>query len=136
MAAVDEDGELDAPRAAKIIKRIHGGADGTPTKKDIIDEDDGFSGDVKRNDGGLDIGSDALIEVIAMHADVERTGGDRVLPNGGEDGAESLGDGNAAALNADESDLGAGYVALSDFVADAGEGALDGGSVKNGLRAQ
>ena len=136
MAAIDQDGQLDAPGPAEIVERIHGGADGASAEEDIVDEDDGFAADVEGDDGGLDVGSNALIEVIAMHADVERAERDGVGPDVGEDGAEALSEGDAAALDADEGDVGAGFVAFGDFVADTSEGALDGRGVEDGVRIQ
>jgi hypothetical protein len=87
MSAVDEDGELDTPGPAEIVQGIHGGADGATAEEDVIDEDYGFAGDVEGDNGGENVWSGTLVEVIAVHADVEAACGDGVGPDVGEEPA-------------------------------------------------
>ena len=47
-----------------------------------------------------------------------------------QDGGQTAGQENAAALDAHQRDLGAVYVALGDFVGDAGQGAPHGRGVR------
>jgi len=126
MAAVNEDSELNLFRAAEIIEGIHGGADSAAAKQDIIDENNGFAGDIKRNDGGEDIRSGALIEVIPMHADIEAAFRDRVGPNIGEETAKTLSEGDASTLNAYKGDFVAELVSFGNFVSDPGKGTVEG----------
>ena len=73
----------------------------------------------------MNLGRGALIEVIAVHGDIQTSGRDGVSPNRREKFAEAFGERQAAALDADEHDQFAGFVALGDLVGDAGEGALN-----------
>ncbi len=131
MAAVNEDGELDSFWAAEVIERIHGGANGAAAKEDIIDEYDGFAGDIKGNDRGQNVWSSALIEVVSMHADIEAAGGDWLGPDIGQEKTETVGERNATALNSYESDFVAELVSFGNFVGDAGEGTVEGCGVED-----
>jgi hypothetical protein len=71
-----------------------------------------------------------LIEVIAVHGDIEAAARNRVSPNGGEQRAEAFGERQAAALDTDQHDSVAGLVAFGDFMGDARQGALDRGGVQ------
>ena len=89
MAAVDQHGQLDAFGPAKVVERVHGRANGASAEKHVIDQHDGFAGHIEGNDCGLDIGRDALVQVIAVHADVQAAGGHRLAPNAGEQRAQA-----------------------------------------------
>src|SRR5258708_37580252 len=87
VTAVYENRELDSFRAAEIVQGIHGCPDRTPTEEHVVDEHDGFAGDIERDNGGKNIRRSPLIEVIAVHANIERAGGDRMGPDAGEERA-------------------------------------------------
>ena len=70
-------------------------------------------------------------EVVAVQAHVHAAGGHDMPPDAGEDGVQALRQRHAAALNADQHEVGAGFVALGDFVRDARQGALDGNGVED-----
>src|SRR5579859_5873148 len=89
MAAVDEDGELNFPGAAKIIQRIHGRAGGAAGEEDIIHEHDGFASDVEGDLRGMNGGGGALIKIVAVHGDIEDADGNRMVPDAGENFAEA-----------------------------------------------
>jgi hypothetical protein len=125
MTAVDEDGQLNFLRPAKIIEGVHGGPDGAAAEQDVINQDHGFAGDIERDDGRLDVGRGPFVEVIPVHRDIELAERSGVVPDAGKDLAEQLRERHAAALDADEHDFAAGFIALGDFVRDAGERALD-----------
>jgi hypothetical protein len=72
-----------------------------------------------------------------VEADVEDAGIDGGLFNGLDKLGEALGEGNATALDADESEVGAAVVALDNFMGEANEGALDlGGGHEAALLAE
>src|SRR5712671_6044588 len=125
MTAVDQHSQLDAFRPAEIIKGIHGRADSAPAKEHVIDEHDGFAGDIKRDDGGKNIRRGALIEVIPVHAHIERAGGYRVRPDAGEEEAQTLREGDPTAEDSYQCDFAAGFISFGNFVRDAGEGTIE-----------
>src|SRR5438445_6191324 len=63
MAAIDQDSQLNTYGPAEVIQRIHGCADGASAVKDIIHQHHRFSGNVKRNDRGLNRGSNTPIQI-------------------------------------------------------------------------
>ena len=134
MAAVHEDRELDFYGPSKIVQGIHGGADGPAAEEDIIDKHNGFAVYVEWDDRWLHVRSDPLVEVVAMHADIQAAGGCGMAPNAQKRFGETLGQGNSAALDANENDLLAGFVTLRDFVSDTGQGPLKGGAIEDNSR--
>ena len=76
-------------------------------------------------------------EVVAVEADVENAGVDGGLLDGLDELGDALGEGDAAALDADEAEVGAAVVALDDLVRETDEGALDlGGGHEAALLAE
>ena len=49
VAAVDEHGQLNPARPAKIIQGVHGGADSAAAEKHVIHQHDRFAGDIERD---------------------------------------------------------------------------------------
>jgi len=138
VAAVDEDEQLNAPGAALIEERVERGADGATGVEDVVREDDVTAVDVEANvtlfDDGARTGGG---EVVAVEADVEDSGVDGGLLDGLDELGEALGERHAAALDADEAEVGAAVVALDDLVGEANEGALDlGGGHEAALLAK
>jgi hypothetical protein len=121
VAAVDEDGELDAVGAADVAEGIERGAGGASGVDDVINEDDGFAGDVARDGGGVHLAGGLLVKIVAVHGDIDDSSGDRLGPNFGEGVSEALGEVDAAALDADENEVAVVFVAFGDFVRDAVE---------------
>src|SRR5579875_3186021 len=138
VAAIDEDEELDAAGAPVVEEGVESGADGASGVEDVVDEDDIASVDVEAEGTGVDDGADvAGREVVAIEADVEGTGIDGVFFDAADQGGEALGDGDAAALDADESDGGRAVIFLDDLMSQANEGALNfGGGHNPALLAQ
>src|SRR5690349_7794673 len=79
----------------------------------------------------MDLWCGAMVEVVAMHGDIEVAARHGLTPNGCERCAEAFGERHTAALNANKHDVRADFIALADFVGDAGESALDGGGVED-----
>src|SRR5579875_1451897 len=126
VAAVDEDEELDGLGAAVVEEGVEGGPDGAAGVEDVVEKDDVAAFDVEADVAFFDDGADvAGREVVAVEANVEDAGVDGVVFDGGDDFGEPLGEGNAAALDADEAEVGGAVVALDDFVGEADEGAID-----------
>src|SRR6266566_9926901 len=71
MASIHQDRKLDSPGPAKIVQRIHCRPNGAPAEEHIIYQHDGFAGHIKWNDRRLHVGGGPLIEVVAVHADIQ-----------------------------------------------------------------
>ena len=65
-------------------------------------------------------------EVVAVHPHVHTADRHRVPPNPGQESGQSRRQVDSSALDADQNHLGARFIALGDFVGDAGEGAFHG----------
>ena len=70
MAAVNEHGELDAARTAKIVEGVQRGADGPPAEEHVVHKHHGLSGDIEGDDRRMNVLAEALGEVIAVHGDI------------------------------------------------------------------
>ena len=138
VAAVDEDEELDGFGAAVVEEGVEGGADGAAGVEDVVHEDDVAAGDVEADVTFFDDGADvAGREVVAVEADVEDAGVDGVVLDGADDFGDALGEGNAAALDADEAEVGGAVIAFDDLMGEADEGAVDlGGGEETALFAE
>ena len=138
MAAIDQDKELDAAGAAMIEEGVESGADGAACVEHIVDQDDVASVDIEAEGAGNDNGANvARGEIVTIEADVEDAGIDWVLLNGADECAETLRDGDTAALDADEADGFCAVVLFDDLVRETNEGALDfGGGHDPSLLAQ
>src|SRR5882672_1654005 len=131
VAAVNKHGELDSFRSAEIIEGIHGRPDCASAKEHVIYEHDSFACDVKGDNGGKNIGGCALVEVVAVHADIEAAGEDRLSPDAGEDDAQTLCEGHPTPLDSYQCDFAAGFVSFGNFVCDAGKGTIEGGGIED-----
>src|ERR1043166_8213525 len=81
VAAIDQDGELNASWPAEIIQGVHRCTDRATAEEHVIHEHDGFSAHVEWYQCGLNIWSDSLIQVVAVHADVQGARWHRMAPN-------------------------------------------------------
>src|SRR5581483_3373156 len=100
-------------------------AHGAAAEEDVIHKHHRLAGDVEGNFGRIHVGGDPLVEVVAMHADIESADRDRMVPDVGENRSQTPGEDDAAGLYTDQDRLRAAFVAFGDFVADAHQGALD-----------
>ena len=92
MAAVDEDQQLHAARAAVVEERIEGGANGAAGVEHVVDQDDVAAVDIEAERAGNDDGAHiARGEVVAIEADVEDAGIDRMLFDAGDEGGRGAG---------------------------------------------
>src|SRR5579859_1995065 len=107
------------------MQGVHGGPHGAPIEKHIVDEYDSLAGDIKGDHGGLDIGSHAPVQIVAMHADVEFCGRDRMAPDSCQAAAEALSQGDSSTLNSDQHNLLTDDVSLGDFMGNAYHRPLD-----------
>ena len=127
VAAVDEDGELDARGPAEGGDGIHGGAAGAAGEEDIVREDERALLEVRRQMGDGDegkAGPDA--DVVAMHRDIDDAEVRADLLEGLDVRGDAAGDLDAARGDADDADAGEIGIALDDLVRDAPQGAVDG----------
>ena len=100
MSTVDQHGQLNAPRAAEIVQRVHRRARRPPAIQHIVHQHDRLAGHVERDDRGLDIRGGSLAEIVPVHAHIQQTYRHGLAPYAGEQGAESVGQGDAASLDA------------------------------------
>jgi hypothetical protein len=131
MAAVHEDGELNFLRSPEIVQCIHRGADRASAEQHVIHQHHGLAGHVEWNHGGMNGRRRALVEVIAVHGNIQRTGRHRLTPDAAEQSGQAFCQGHAAALDAHEDDVAADIVAFVNLVRDARERTLDGGGVED-----
>src|SRR6185437_15467514 len=126
MATVDEDEELDALGSAVVEECVERGTDGAAGVEDVIHQDDVAAFDVEADLTLLDDRTDVTRrEVVTIEADVEHAHVDGLALDGLDELADTLRERNAAALNADEADVGRAIVALDDLMRETDEGALD-----------
>jgi hypothetical protein len=121
MTTINQHRELDTARPAEIIQRIHRGPDSATAEENIINQHNRLTGDVDRDFGWLDIGSDAAIQIVAMHADIQTSCGNWMVQDLGESLSQALGKRNATALDSNDYQLRRWVVAFNDFVGDAGK---------------
>src|ERR1700745_279782 len=117
MTAIDQHTKLHAAWASVIKERVKRGANGTSGKEDVIGEDDVLVGDIDADVGFLDYGARTESgEIIAVESDVEGADGDRFFLDAADELGQALCDGNAPALDADQSQVFGAAVLLHDFV--------------------
>ena len=124
MAAIDEDHQLDGARAAELDQRIERGANRPSGVEHIVDEQNAFLVDRKRNLGSPNhwLGTDRMThEIVAIQRDVERAGGNLALADLADALRQPLGERDAARADADERQFFDAAIAFEDFVGDAGE---------------
>src|SRR4051812_21707607 len=126
VAAVDEDGELNAGGTAVVEERLDGRANRAPRVEDVVDEDDrppfepeielGRTDERLRGAGRL---AAADADVVAIEGDVARAEGRRFVGALLDQAREPLRERDAARLDADECHLAEIGVRLDDLVRDA-----------------
>src|SRR5450631_659306 len=81
MAAINQHRELNVSWPAKIIQRIHRRARRAAGEQYVVHQHDGSAGHIERHDGGMNRRRGALVQIVAVHRDIERADGDRQLPD-------------------------------------------------------
>ena len=126
VAAVDEDGELDARGAAVVEERLDRGPDRAAGVEDVVDEDDRAPVEREVELGGADerlrrerrlAAADG--DVVAVEGDVDGAERGRVAGALLDQPGEPVRERDAAGLDADEGELVELRVALDDLVRDA-----------------
>ena len=126
MAAVDQDRQLDARRAAEVHHGVEGAADGAARVEDVIDQHDALAVDVERDVRGVDLGREMGLEIVAVEADVEASERDVHPLDLADPVDELLGEQVAAGDDAHDGQVLASLVALEDLVRDARHRTRDG----------
>src|SRR5579862_86239 len=126
MAAVDQDAKLHLLRTTFIEKSVQGGTRGAPGVKDIIHQNDLFSGDTNANFGFLynRLWTDSG-KIVTVERNVQGAQRDRFLLNSFDHLAEALGKENAATANADDRQVLGAIIFLDDFVNQPDQSTLD-----------
>ena len=132
MAAVGDDGELDASGPAVVEERLDRGADRAARVEDVVDEDAGAALDREVEAGLADERlrvqrrpAAADVDVVAVEGDVERAEVDLDAAELLDQAAEAVRERDAARVDADERDRVEVGVRLDDLVGDAVKGALE-----------
>src|SRR2546422_6444943 len=99
MTAIDQDSQLNAARAAKIIERIHGRAGGASAKEHIIYQHHRAIVEVERHNSRVYLRHRLLPDVVAVHANIQAAHRDRMSPDILQDLAQPLAEENPAALH-------------------------------------
>ena len=134
VAAVDQNGEFDAIRAAEVDDGIHGRPDGPAGIKDIIDEDNLFAvggeGDIRGSDNrvGADTGP-----VIPVQGNVDIAFGDVDSLDFTNLGLKTLGQEDPSSLNADEGESVGAVVGFQNLMRHPGKNAVDVRGVQYGF---
>ena len=132
MAAVGDDGELDARGPAVVEQRLDRGADRPPRVEDVVDEDAGAALDREVEAGLADERlrvqrrpAAADVDVVAVEGDVERPEVDLDAAELLDQAAEAVRQRDASRVDADERDRVEVGVRLDDLVSDPVKGALE-----------
>jgi hypothetical protein len=119
VAPVDEDREANGARPPELAQRVEGGPYGPARVQHVVDEDDRLALDLEGQVGALD---DRRFtepgEVVAVEGDIERPDRQPFALVLGDRIRQSVGQRHAAALDADEHELGRPGVLLDDLVRD------------------
>src|SRR5262249_9744811 len=137
VAAIGEDGELDAGRTAVFEQRVDRSADGAAGGEDVVDEDHGAALEVG---GALRVADDRLpaarclpvadVDVVSVEGDVELAELELDARAFLDQAAQALRKRHAARVDPDERNGAEVVVALDDLVRDPGKCAFDGLAVE------
>jgi hypothetical protein len=101
-AAIDKNAKFDLGRPAEVEQRIEGGPDGAACPKDVIDKDDLFVLDRKRDLGFIEF-MQTFTNVVAIERDIQFAITDGIgLDKGSQLADNAIGKVDPARLNADE----------------------------------
>ena len=138
MTAVDEHGQLHAPRPPVIKKCVERGADSAAGEEHIVADDHIAALDVDADGAwGYHRANIRRRQIVAVELDVEHAGVDSAFLDSGDQLAQPLGQRNAAPLDADQGQVGAAIALFNNLVGQAHQRALDlGGGHQPALDAQ
>src|SRR5204862_4642827 len=84
-----------------------------------------FCRDVEGYNCGLDIWRHSMIEIIAVHADIQLTNRHRVSPNRPKKIPQPFRQGHASLLNPHQDNLPAGFISLGNLVSNSRQSTLN-----------
>src|SRR5947209_8366997 len=126
LAAVNEDGELDAARPAEVNQLVERRADGAPRVEHVVNEEDVSAFDINGQVRAVDDGVRADgREVVAVERDVHDADGRALAFEVGDLVGQAMGERHAAPLDADEVEVARAVVLLDDLGGEPGQRAVD-----------
>ena len=132
VAAVDQHGELDGLGPAEVVEGVERGADRAAGEQHVVDQHDDLAVDVVGDLGVLERAGGLEAQVVAVHRDVERAGGDLAALDLGHALGDAAGEMHSARRDAEQDETGGVAIALEDLVGDAGQRPGDVLIVKDG----
>jgi hypothetical protein len=131
MTAVDQNRELDAPGAPKIVQRVHSRPHSPATEQNIVHQHHRFSGYIKWDNRRLDVGGGPPIQIITVHTHIQAASWHWMRPNSREQRAQPVAQRHAATLDPDHHNLPVRLVSFGDLMRNPGQRAMDGGGVED-----
>src|SRR5512135_81030 len=122
MAAVDQDRELDGPRAAEVVQRVERGADRAPRVQHVVNQDNGLTVHAAGREVGAAQGTGRMQpQVIAVHCHVEGAARHVEPLELTDTGSEAACQRHPAGGDAEQDDLVAAVRPFQDLVSDPGQ---------------
>ena len=133
MTPVDQDSKLHGARASQVLHRGERGPDGAPGEQHIVDEhDDGAVHPAGRHLGAFQRPRGSQPQVVAVHRDIQRAHGHRLVLDLGYPGGQPGGQRHAAGGYAEQHHVLGTAGAFEDLVSDAAQRARNVVGVENG----
>jgi hypothetical protein len=126
---IDQDGQLNTFWPAEIVERVECSADGPPTEKNIVDQDNYFAGYVERDYGGKNSGGDTVFQVVPVHAHIQTSDRDQMSGDGAKQLAQPRREMNSAPMNPDHDNVLDGFIAFRNLMRDPRQYSFDRGFI-------
>jgi hypothetical protein len=130
--AIDQDRQLNGPRAAEVHDSVERRANGPAGKEDIIDQKNGTTGDFPGDFGQLDqrmVGTTA--EIVAIEGDIHGAKGHLDTLEALDFALETLGEEIPARTNTNNTETVDAFIPLDNLVCDSGDRSLYGWSIQD-----
>ncbi len=128
--AVDQNGELNPARSAKIVQRIQCSPCRATAVKHVIHQHNRSTGDIPGKVGGAHYEGSAGIQIIAVHRNIKGPVRHIPLPDLPQDKGQTTGEMNSAGLNAHDDNTVFITIALGDLVGHSGQSPSQAGRIE------